>query len=241
MFNNAGVTGLIIGKYNSSGTIQWQRKLTTLSGIVCYIKSDTSGNTYTISVPSTGSGIVLVKYDTSGAIQWQRKVTGTGIGLASGTPAFDSSGNIYVMCTSTTLTNGWSIYKYNTSGTIQWQRKMSTTSGWTASIGTASLYIDSGDSISVSCQIGTDANAKFTILTAKLPSDGSKTGSYAVTINGTSVTWAYAVATYTEAIGGLTDAAGTATSSSPTQTSFSNPTITNYSSQATLTTSIVNT
>ena len=75
-----------LAKYNSSGTLQWQKKLYFGShGDWQAIRVDSSGNSYVVGSPS-GGPIVVAKYNTSGTLQWQRRLTGTsgyGIELSS--------------------------------------------------------------------------------------------------------------------------------------------------------------
>lgn len=61
-----------IVKYNTSGTLQWQRKITDSVGMRNHsIATDTSGNSY--FVYDNTNGIVVIKYDTSGTLQWKRQ------------------------------------------------------------------------------------------------------------------------------------------------------------------------
>jgi hypothetical protein len=102
-------------KYDSSGSLQWQRTLfDTGTGNRNYgISVDGSGNVF--GVGSVSGGTLIAKYNSSGTIQWQRKLaSGSGfraIGL-------DSSSNVYCVGGGGVV----GIAKYDTSGTIQWQR-----------------------------------------------------------------------------------------------------------------------
>ena len=73
-----GSYAAVVVKYNSSGTLQWQRKYDNSSyqdqGFG--IDVDTSGNVY-IGVESYGQGIFLVKYNSSGTFQWHRRIRTT--------------------------------------------------------------------------------------------------------------------------------------------------------------------
>lgn len=85
---HGGVSGtqhMIIAKWNSSGTLQWQRKIAAAPdvGIVANgIDVDSSGNLYIsgetggISELGTTGGTdgLLLKYNSSGELQWQRKL-----------------------------------------------------------------------------------------------------------------------------------------------------------------------
>jgi hypothetical protein len=68
---------VVLAKYNSSGTIQWQRELLTTAA--CYVKGckcDSSGNVYVHFGISglTDETMNLAKWNSSGTIQWQRDV-----------------------------------------------------------------------------------------------------------------------------------------------------------------------
>jgi len=116
---------IIIAKYNSSGTIQWQRSLKQNNSYGYGITTDSSGNIYVTGFPNDGTNsyIIIAKYDTSGTIQWQRKLkqnNSLGYGITT-----DSSGNVYVTGSANDgATNYIIIAKYNSSGAIQWQRKL---------------------------------------------------------------------------------------------------------------------
>jgi len=61
-------------KYNDSGTIQWQRKLTGVQ-LNSLILSD-DGYIYTVGTTSTNN-LFIAKYSTAGVIQYQNKISGT--------------------------------------------------------------------------------------------------------------------------------------------------------------------
>ena len=116
-FSSGGDAAVLIAKYNTSGTFQWQRTLRSPSDtdIGYGIAVDGSGNVYITGRTSTKT--LIAKYNSSGAIQWQRTLTSSeGYGIA-----VDASGNAYV-----TGNTGSDVFiaKYDTSGTIQWQRTL---------------------------------------------------------------------------------------------------------------------
>ena len=136
--NNAYLT-----KYNTTGTLQWQRKLvdtntaTNRNDVTHGIAVDGSGNVYITGYflnSSSSRNVFIIKYNTSGTLQWQRKLADTsnandqndwGLSIA-----VDGSGNVYVTGRYGNLTVGNAnvfITKYNTSGTIQWKRKLAGT------------------------------------------------------------------------------------------------------------------
>lgn len=127
--NVGGVVSIVLAKYNSSGTIQWQRRLYTGNGDAGYaIATDSSGNVYVCGMDNTSSygSFIIAKYDTSGTIQWQRKLAGgsSNYEVANGI-GVDGSGNVYVVGYGPDGTRGSNVFllaKYNSSGTLQWQR-----------------------------------------------------------------------------------------------------------------------
>lgn len=118
---------IYISKYNTSGTIQWQRRLGASSDEYgMSIAVDSGGNAYICGYTNVNGAFdfCIAKYSTSGTIQWQRTL-GVGSSSFGYSVAVDSSSNVYV-CGST-LVGGAAdlqIAKYNTSGTIQWQRRL---------------------------------------------------------------------------------------------------------------------
>jgi hypothetical protein len=141
---------ILIAKYNSSGTIQWQRTLGGASGDYGNgIAIDSGDNVYvTGRTSSQGAGsddIVIAKYNSSGTIQWQRTLGGASTDVGFGI-AIDSGDNVYI--TGYTNSQGagnfdFIIVKYNSSGTIQWQR---TLGGASSDVGYG-IAIDSGDNV----------------------------------------------------------------------------------------------
>jgi len=217
----------ITAKYNTSGTLQWQRQIG--DGSFSYdgrgIAVDASSNVYVCSTSDpagTGSFIVIAKYDTSGAIQWQRSLKPSGGALANSQGiSVDASGNVYVIgFDNTSGSYFYQITKYNTSGTIQWQRKLGNSVSTSYGYG---VKIDSSGSV---CVIGTSnvANGTYKFLFAKLPSDGSLTGTYVVA--GQNILYAAssltdAATSYNENAAGLTSSTTTLTDATSSLTDSS--------------------
>lgn len=197
----------IIAKYNSSGVIQWQRKLTGGTVQTGGITSDSSNNVYVLgSSNSSGSqDLIIAKYDSSGAIQWQRKLGNAGVTETAGKIVSSAQGNIYICGY-----NGSDgiIAKYNSSGAIQWQRTL----GGTSSDVITGITLDSSENIYVAGH--DDAVGTYKGTFAKLPGDGSLTGSYTVAGR----TYTYAASSMTEQAASLTDAVASYTASTSTLT-----------------------
>ena len=121
-----------IAKYNSSGTLQWQRIVGTASSdALNAVTTDSSGNIYVAGQTIVSNfGTLIMKYNSSGVLQWQRTIdgaSGTDLGFGIGV---DSSGNVFVggQTQSEGLgTRSAHLVKYNSSGTLQWQKLLSTT------------------------------------------------------------------------------------------------------------------
>ena len=189
-----------ISKFNTSGTLLWQRKLSDGSGTG--IAVDSSGNVYVSGYKVSNNNFIVAKYNTSGTIQWQRTLAGSGNATSI---AVDSSGNVYA--------SGWSagfqIVKYDTSGTIQWQRTLDSSGASPLAYGIA---VDSSGKIYVSGYATISSNTAS--LFAKLPGDGSLTGTY--TVGSTSFT--YAASSLSESAASLVDTASNLTDATSTLT-----------------------
>jgi hypothetical protein len=137
-------TNITIVKYNSSGTIQWQRTLdgASTNETPYRIALDSSENVYITGRTPTNL-LLVAKYNSSGTIQWQRTLSGgSRAGGDLGGIAVDSSSNVYILGAASSG-GEFVIAKYNTSGTIQWQRLLG--SGLTATAN--GLTVDSSANV----------------------------------------------------------------------------------------------
>lgn len=117
-----------LGKFTSSGSTVFQKRLTGGSGVQAYfndLKVSSSDEIYVTASFSSSDTINLLKLDTSGNIVWQRRLAGGGNNGFSQRLCIDSSGNVYV---AGYLGSGTSfnavLVKYNSSGVLQWQRRI---------------------------------------------------------------------------------------------------------------------
>jgi len=202
---SAGSNDAFIAKYNTSGTVQWQRILGgTLTDQALSITTDGSGNVYISGqTNSQGAGSVdalIAKYDSTGAIQWQRILGGASAEFGRAIVS-DSSGNVYFTgsTTSGTSPSDVIIAKYNTSGTIQWQRYLD---GGYDEIAYG-ITLDNKNNFYITGYSISQSHSNQDVLIAKLPTDGSKTGTYGI--------WTYAASSFTAATSTLTSATSTAT------------------------------
>ena len=151
--------GLFI-KYNSSGTLQFQKEYYPSIGGTDYgclaggslnaNKADLSNiQLYHTGYVTSTEGAYLVKFSSSGLIQWARLLTGEGGGNAEGNGlGSDDSDN--VIMTFHGVTSGQhhiGVAKYNSSGTLQWQRKIDGVNG------KGGIAIDESDNIYISGKV----------------------------------------------------------------------------------------
>ena len=219
----SGQHHLSVAKYNSSGTIQWKRKIVTNTNTQgSNVASDSSDNVYVIGTNHTDGTMILAKWNSSGTLQWQRKIDGVN---GYGGIAIDSSDNIYV---AGKVSSGTKLFwaKYNTSGTIQLQRTWDSS----GSEDIRSMTIDDQNGVVAVILAGYTDLGNDPGLLVKLPGDGSLTGTYG--------SYTYAVSTLTESANTGTESEMTGTDSSITMnisdTSYTSATSTLTSTTATI-------
>ena len=225
-----GGDDILLIKYNSSGTSQWERTLgSSISQRGYDLAVDSSDNIFVVGRTHSGTiysgdeDVVLAKYDSSGNLLWHRQLGGSGMDSYYDGIAIDNSDNVYlsIMNTGQTLT----AVKYDNDGNIQWQNSLNTT-------GTEynkNMAVDpDGSNIYIvgHCDVS-GAGTEWVV--AKLPGDGTGTGTYG---------------TFTYSASSLTDQAGTMTGASYSHGSvnftLSNTTSTLNEGDANMTTSAVN-
>lgn len=165
-----------------SGTRFGENNNTTYATISNAV-ADSSGNRYVVCSMSGSSNAtvyfdaVLMKISTAGTKSYTSLLhTGTG-NMNCHAIAIDSSNNIYVAANSDEYTNtGFGmVAKYNSSLTLQWQRKFTSTSGYVIYL--TGIIVDSSSTF---IAMGYRANSSYstTSFNMRLPTDGSKTGTY---------------------------------------------------------------
>jgi len=203
--------GAFLAKYNSSGTLQWQRSYggTTGNEYAFGIALDSSENIYTTGrMTSFGAGsndAFINKHNSSGTLQFTRTlgagVTEYGFGMA-----VDADDNVLLCGMGTTgapAYNAFLLALYNSSGALQWQRGLGTGDTMTAH----RVAFNANGDILVT---GKEDLASGNWITAKLPVDGSLTGTYG--------RYYYITTTFTDTAQTITNATTSLTSSSPTTT-----------------------
>jgi len=216
----AGSNDFLIAKYNSAGTLQWQRTLGgTGSDAGQSVTVDSAGNVivtgHTASAGAGSSDFLIAKYSSTGTLQWQRTLGGTG-GDVGYSVTTDSADNIIVTGYTGSAGVGSSdslIAKYSSAGALQWQRTLGGTGGDAGQ----SVTVDSAGNVIVTGQTDSAGAGGNDFLIAKLPPDGSLTGTYGpLTYQASSLTDAAssltdAASALSDASSGLTDAASSLT------------------------------
>ena len=124
----SGVVGVLV-KYNGSGVIQWQRKLTpSANSAYAYdIEVDSSGNVFVSGQGYNGNYAVnlpwVVKYNSAGALQWQYFIYNSAVAGTGFAVALDSSSNVQLW--GNINSNGAAGMKLNSAGTVSWVNRYS--------------------------------------------------------------------------------------------------------------------
>lgn len=169
----AGSSDAVVAKYNSAGTLQWQR---VLGGSGAEAGQAISGGLdgsvyvtgYTSSAGAGGADILIAKYSSSGVLQWQRTLGGSGSDYGQGVNV-GVDGSVYV--TGYTISAGTQdvlLAKFDVDGTLQWQ-KMLGGSGAETGYGVGTI---SNGSVYVAGQSSSAGAGSNDILLARLPTDG---------------------------------------------------------------------
>ena len=127
----AGSFDLLLAKYSSSGTVQWQKTLGGSRddyGPSVAVAPDGSvyvcGHTYSASVGECD--FLLVKFSSSGTVQWQ-KILGGGKGDYGESVAVAPDGSVYICGFTYSAGAGeydFFLAKYSSSGTVQWYKTL---------------------------------------------------------------------------------------------------------------------
>jgi hypothetical protein len=152
-----------LAKYNSSGTLQWQRKIYYSGGtgydVTCVsgLKYDPVSGNICVGVQLDTQTYCLMKYDNTGTLLWKYKITGLftqnydGLRFngATNNMALDSSGNIYICSVTTVSTQGdrLGFIKFDSNGNILQERRYGSTSS--SSYGGFGICLDSSNNIYV--------------------------------------------------------------------------------------------
>lgn len=192
---SSGNRGILVSKFNSSGTWQWSKILRnpgSYDGVPASMQVDSSGNVYVLMYfgNTTYYRAITIKLDSSGTYLWGRSYLletytfGNSMRIAS-----DGSVYVFGISYNSGAYYDWVLLKYNSSGTLQWARKVTNSSAisMNAQYYDANMAIDNDGSII----IGGYVDGRSVMM--KVPPDGTKTGTY--TVGGISYTYSSASGT----------------------------------------------
>lgn len=229
--NNTGYAYLL--KSDSTGAQQLAvgYRNTSVNNELHALKFGADGYLYAIMVTAYNDNQMMKLDPSNGNIIWQRRLTyaGGAYGGANFSLDIDSSGNVY-MAYSQTI--GIAIAKWNSSGTLLWNRDIAVSGGIVTIDG--SQIVISGNDYFIFSRTRTVSGGLGSPVTFRLPTDGSKTGSYSNNGN----TYSYSVGSGAESAGTINatyPALGSYTSLSTGSTSATAATVTDTSFTTTVT------
>lgn len=217
-----GYMTVYITKYNSSGTVQWQRQYSTGSDVYLSprnsIDVDSSGNIYISCARSLG---VILKINSSGTLQWQKYYGHNIQGLR-----LSADGNsLYTAGYGGSPVSGY-IMELDTSGSVVWANLLSDgVSSNTAYLVGASVA-ESG-ALLVCGETDIDGAGTSDQIIMRLPPDGTGTGTYgnldysSTSVSATTLSWTFGSGGFTSSSSSTT--AGTSqtySTWSPTEETF---------------------
>ena len=128
---NGNKNDLLLVKFSSSGTVQWQKTLGGSNdeiGTSVAVAPDGSVYVcgYTRSAGAGNTDLLLAKFSSSGTVQWQKTLGGSGY-EEGWSVAVAPDGSVYV-CGHTSSAGSGSydllLAKFSSSGTVQWQKTL---------------------------------------------------------------------------------------------------------------------
>lgn len=187
-FDVTAQRGLLV-KYDLSGAVQWERQFyVSTSSYNLQLFGVDVDNTNTVvgfgGYKQNGNGAYYAGVygicNYAGTLQASGKITASSTDVYGRGLTFDSEGNYYVYgyYLNTSLShNAGFIIKFNSAGVVQWKRQIDSIET-SADTTIFSLRFDANNNIYISGNFAVDSGSITTALTAKLPSDGTGTGTY---------------------------------------------------------------
>ncbi len=133
---SGGESSGIVGKYNSSGSLQWDKKYGSANQTDQAYRADVSGNYLYVAGNTTETDndgdAYCIKIDFSSispSIAWKKYLGNSSYGEAGMDVAVDSNGNVYVTGSYSGGT-GTLTYKLNSGGTYQWHQVVAQSIGY---------------------------------------------------------------------------------------------------------------
>ncbi len=213
--SDAGTSKAALVKWNSSGVLQWQRQISSVSQTptVTTFGTDIYVGGMTTLGPDSGN-LFAMKCNTSGVLQWVRAIGGAVVTPGTrGTRVAADATSVYVAGQGT-ATDSSLIAKWDTSGSLQWQRQISNSEPW-------GMAVDGLGRLIVTGMVEGDSD----VMLARLASDGSGAGTYGSFVYSATSETEQAGTLTNVALTGTTEQAGTATDAAGTQTDSAGSTI----------------
>ena len=221
-----GGTSSYIVKYNSSGTIQWQKNIDyTSQDAVGSVAVDSTGAVY-VTGNYSGSGMWFAKIASdAGSVSWTKTITDADVVASQPQIQIDNNDNVYVA--GRTASNlATFIAKFNSSGTLDWRRTITPAQSNMINISSAindyAFYVIAGHNFS----------ATRDSVVMKIPLDGTLTATKSLNSEN------FVYAANTSIAIATTPAASVSTSSLTTGSDAGSST--NFTSYSTDTTSLTN-
>ena len=194
----------VITALNPSQNVAWSVELIrnsayVLGGLAITPTTDSNGYYYVVyhNQKPTQNYYTIVQWDSSGNCLWQRQYIISTIGTESvnipsegASIVCDSSGNSYSILSFNLNRSPYGqalcfvVLKYNSSGTLQWQRTFSSLYPETLGLYPTSCVLDpTTNSLIIGCKADNTGlgSSNGSAMVIKYPTDGSVTGTYAIT------------------------------------------------------------
>lgn len=217
--NDDTLSDAYIVKYNTSGTLQYQKRLGIgLPTAIHAITVNSSGEVFVAGATTVSSvdNVFWAKYNSSGTYQYSRRIA-VNATTENCHILISSNQDVYVL--GTRLSGGNLLAKYDASGNLTWQRSIGGTNS-------PVLYGIGEDSSYQIYAVGyrthtTPSNRGSDVVLVRLSSAGSPTGTYSHRTTGISITASSYTATSgtatTNTNGSLTSSTGAATDTTPSE------------------------
>jgi hypothetical protein len=167
--NTVGQRDLYISKFDSSGSLQWQRTIgtSTQENVYDVALVDSSANLIVTGKSAGSDGFIGKMSSSTGALLTQNQASSSSQVVAVTT---DSSGNVYLLINEQSSGSREStvVIKMNSSFTITWQKRIGYTTG-TVDVNGQALGVDSSGNVYITCS-DTPTNNNFIV---KLNSSGT--------------------------------------------------------------------
>lgn len=178
-----GVTGedtqsnlAVVYKFNSTGTLQWARKLNELVfGAEGKGVTTIGTDIYVTHYSSDDGDTIITKLNASGTVQWQRKVDSNSDSSISA----DKDGNLVVIAEAYNQeidNSAIKLFKLNSNGETIYKRWLFAHTNYSTSFKNGRCLAVRDDSIYITSYYYADSNDSWFV--ARLPLDGSGTGEY---------------------------------------------------------------